>query len=336
MARALGEGTGAARADVWVRLGEELRPEATWPEEAGAPPPRATSSSEERVASASTFFEPVRHRDELLGALSIEKRAGESLDGDRGEADPGPGGTGRTRDAERGPHRGSAGHDRTAPDVAAAARHGAGRGAPEARAEPARRCAAAARGAHREARAARAAGRARPRAGEDDRRTAPGGCDRGARGAPGPRARDLPTAPGRPGAGRGARIAGPEVDGAGHDRGRRCGAVRARGRGGRVLLVPGSAAERREVRLGLARDRASERRRRAPSLRGDRRRRGFRSFDVFPRHRAPGDRRTGSRPWTGTSRSRPHPVPARASQERCRSRTDPRTDSQLSAPPPGG
>ena len=79
MARALGEGTGAARADVWVRLGEELRPEATWPEEAGAPPPRATSSSEERVASASTFFEPVRHRDELLGALSIEKRAGESL-----------------------------------------------------------------------------------------------------------------------------------------------------------------------------------------------------------------------------------------------------------------
>ena len=79
MARALGEGTGAARADVWVRLGEELRPEATWPEEAEAPPPRATSSSEERVASASTFFEPVRHRDELLGALSIEKRAGESL-----------------------------------------------------------------------------------------------------------------------------------------------------------------------------------------------------------------------------------------------------------------
>ena len=79
MARALGEGTGAARADVWVRVGEELRPEATWPEEAEAPPPRAMSSSEERVATTSTFFEPVRHRDELLGALSIEKRAGESL-----------------------------------------------------------------------------------------------------------------------------------------------------------------------------------------------------------------------------------------------------------------
>jgi signal transduction histidine kinase len=79
MARALGEGTGAARADVWVRVGDELRPEATWPEDADAPPPRAMSSSEERIATASSFFEPVRHRDELLGALSIEKRPGESL-----------------------------------------------------------------------------------------------------------------------------------------------------------------------------------------------------------------------------------------------------------------
>ena len=79
MARALGEGTGAARADVWVRVSDELRPEATWPDEAVAPPSRAVSSSEERVATSSTFFEPVRHRDELLGALSIEKRAGESL-----------------------------------------------------------------------------------------------------------------------------------------------------------------------------------------------------------------------------------------------------------------
>jgi signal transduction histidine kinase len=79
MARALGEGTGAARADVWVRVGNELRPEATWPRDAEVPPPRPTSSSEERIATASSFFEPVRHRDELLGALSIEKRPGESL-----------------------------------------------------------------------------------------------------------------------------------------------------------------------------------------------------------------------------------------------------------------
>ena len=81
MARAIGEGTGAARADVWVRIGDELRAEATWPADAGALPPRPLSSSEERTAAASTLFEPVRHHGELLGALSIEKRPGESLRG---------------------------------------------------------------------------------------------------------------------------------------------------------------------------------------------------------------------------------------------------------------
>ena len=33
MARALAEGTGASRADVWVRVGDELRAEAVWPHE---------------------------------------------------------------------------------------------------------------------------------------------------------------------------------------------------------------------------------------------------------------------------------------------------------------
>ncbi len=78
MARALGEGTVAARADVWVRVGEELRSEAQWPEDA----PPATSrpvASAEPVASPSSVFEPVRHRDELLGALSIEKKPGDAI-----------------------------------------------------------------------------------------------------------------------------------------------------------------------------------------------------------------------------------------------------------------
>ena len=75
MARALGEGTVAARADVWVRVGEELRSEAQWPED--APPATARSvASAEPVASPSSVFEPVRHQDELLGALSIEKKPG--------------------------------------------------------------------------------------------------------------------------------------------------------------------------------------------------------------------------------------------------------------------
>ena len=79
MARALGEGTGAARADVWVRVGKELRSEAIWPEDASALPARPIASSEETANMASSLFEPVRHRGELLGALSIEKRPGESL-----------------------------------------------------------------------------------------------------------------------------------------------------------------------------------------------------------------------------------------------------------------
>ena len=78
MARALGEGTVAARADVWVRVGEELRSEARWPED--APPARARPvASAEPVASPSSVFEPVRHQDELLGGLSIEKKPGDAI-----------------------------------------------------------------------------------------------------------------------------------------------------------------------------------------------------------------------------------------------------------------
>jgi len=78
MARALGEGTGAARADVWVRVGAELRSEARWPQYAEPLTPRDGSSAESDL-SASSMFEPVRHHGDLLGALSIEKRPGESL-----------------------------------------------------------------------------------------------------------------------------------------------------------------------------------------------------------------------------------------------------------------
>jgi signal transduction histidine kinase len=78
MARALAEGTGAARADVWVRAGEELRPEAAWPEDAPALQARPIATADGEV-TATSMLETVRHRGELLGALSIEKRPGESL-----------------------------------------------------------------------------------------------------------------------------------------------------------------------------------------------------------------------------------------------------------------
>ena len=79
MARALGEGTSSARADVWVRVGQSLRPEATWPEDAEPLSPRPVSSIDEGAVMGASMFEPVRHRGELLGALSIDKRPGETL-----------------------------------------------------------------------------------------------------------------------------------------------------------------------------------------------------------------------------------------------------------------
>jgi signal transduction histidine kinase len=80
MARALGEGTGAARADVWVRVGDELRAEASWPDDAATPEPLALATVEAGgSATATSVVEPVRHHGELLGALSIEQRPGESV-----------------------------------------------------------------------------------------------------------------------------------------------------------------------------------------------------------------------------------------------------------------
>jgi signal transduction histidine kinase len=79
MARALTDGTGAARGDVWVRVGDDLRAEATWPkgEEPVAPIP--VDANAEGSVTASSILEPVRHQGELLGALSIKKKPGESI-----------------------------------------------------------------------------------------------------------------------------------------------------------------------------------------------------------------------------------------------------------------
>ena len=80
MARVLAEGTGAQRADVWLRTGSVLRPAAVWPET--DPPGR-----EEPVPVVGQLLPtlpggqvvPVRHQGELLGALAVTKRKAESL-----------------------------------------------------------------------------------------------------------------------------------------------------------------------------------------------------------------------------------------------------------------
>jgi signal transduction histidine kinase len=79
IARVLAEGTGALRADVWVRVGDELRAEAVWPHDADRAPALVATANTEGSLSSSSMREPVRHQGELLGALSITKKPGESI-----------------------------------------------------------------------------------------------------------------------------------------------------------------------------------------------------------------------------------------------------------------
>jgi signal transduction histidine kinase len=80
MARILAEGTGADRADVWLAADSALHVGACWP--TGALPPErvplALSGEPPTVPGAARVL-LVRHGSEVLGALSVCKRAGEVL-----------------------------------------------------------------------------------------------------------------------------------------------------------------------------------------------------------------------------------------------------------------
>lgn len=85
MARLLAEGTGAIRTEVWLRVGSELRPAASWPEDGMSESPVAITgdalpamASASRVSSATSVAE-VRHQGELLGALTVIKPPQEPL-----------------------------------------------------------------------------------------------------------------------------------------------------------------------------------------------------------------------------------------------------------------
>jgi signal transduction histidine kinase len=80
MARVLGEGTGASRADIWIRLGEGIAPAASWPSDDGpAPSPVTITGQLLPAVPGISRIVPVRHQGVLLGALSINKRPGEAL-----------------------------------------------------------------------------------------------------------------------------------------------------------------------------------------------------------------------------------------------------------------
>jgi signal transduction histidine kinase len=73
MATILGEGTGAERAQVWLRIGTELRSAAAWPRGVARSEPRRAEGSELPTIPDVSHAVAVRDHDELLGALSLTK-----------------------------------------------------------------------------------------------------------------------------------------------------------------------------------------------------------------------------------------------------------------------
>jgi signal transduction histidine kinase len=78
MARILAEGTGAARADVWLKDGDTFHDDAVWPPDLLTKPPARATQADVPAYPADRAL-PVRYGGEVLGALSVSKRPGESL-----------------------------------------------------------------------------------------------------------------------------------------------------------------------------------------------------------------------------------------------------------------
>jgi signal transduction histidine kinase len=74
MASILAAATGAVRVEIWVRVGAQLRPQVIWPR--GSAPPAAVPLIDDTELPAfelATRAVAVRHADELLGSLAIQK-----------------------------------------------------------------------------------------------------------------------------------------------------------------------------------------------------------------------------------------------------------------------
>jgi signal transduction histidine kinase len=83
MAHILAAGTGAERSRVWLRVGNELRPVATWPvgssPAAGEPDSLFLADGEVPPFPAGEYPVEVRHHGELLGALSVSMAASDPM-----------------------------------------------------------------------------------------------------------------------------------------------------------------------------------------------------------------------------------------------------------------
>jgi signal transduction histidine kinase len=79
LARVVGEGVGAAGSTVWLHVGDELRPEATWPADAVAPEPLAIGGDTLPSFPGNQQAFEVRHQGELLGALTVSMPPGRPI-----------------------------------------------------------------------------------------------------------------------------------------------------------------------------------------------------------------------------------------------------------------
>ncbi len=79
MSRILAEGTGAEKAEVWVRSGARLLLASSYPALNGASPPELMLSNGSLPALDRDSVVPVSHQGELLGALAVSKKRGDSI-----------------------------------------------------------------------------------------------------------------------------------------------------------------------------------------------------------------------------------------------------------------
>jgi signal transduction histidine kinase len=82
MVQILATGTGAAEARVWLRLGSELRPAASWPTDGTQIPVRIGGDELPEFPGGEHAFE-VRHGSELLGAITVAMPPSEPLTPDQ-------------------------------------------------------------------------------------------------------------------------------------------------------------------------------------------------------------------------------------------------------------
>jgi signal transduction histidine kinase len=79
MAHVLADAVGAGRADVWLRIGDQLTVSASWPSDAAPHPPHRMNGDDLPALPSDAAF-PVEHQGELLGALTVEMPANDPLD----------------------------------------------------------------------------------------------------------------------------------------------------------------------------------------------------------------------------------------------------------------